>query len=250
MRGRMPSLENLLESEDLGLEILHPGGLEITEELAELCTIGRGTKVLDVASGTGESACYLAKHFGCQVTGVDTSDQMITRARKKALENNLSPQFLRGDAQHLAFSDNVFDAVLSECAVCLFDKEAALREMVRVAKPGGRVGIHEVCWRADAPGDLREELARIEGERPETLEGWEKAFEKAGLVHVTSIDKSSLLPAWTKQIQSALGVLGQLKIFLKVTRTWGIGALTDIRRSERIFRSRHISYGVVVGTKP
>ena len=48
-----PSLETLIEDLDLGLEVLHPGGLEITRELAQLCRIGRGARVLDVASGTG-----------------------------------------------------------------------------------------------------------------------------------------------------------------------------------------------------
>jgi len=60
-----PSLENLLISEEIGLEILHPGGLEITRDLAQLCHIGR-VNVLDVASGTGESAFFLAKNFNCK----------------------------------------------------------------------------------------------------------------------------------------------------------------------------------------
>ena len=58
---KRPLLENLIESEDLGLEILHPGGLDITKELAELCNIGKDALVLDVASGTGKSACILNK---------------------------------------------------------------------------------------------------------------------------------------------------------------------------------------------
>ena len=50
------SLERLLEDEDLGIEVLHPGGLDITRELASMCGIGKGTTVLDVATGTGEGA--------------------------------------------------------------------------------------------------------------------------------------------------------------------------------------------------
>jgi hypothetical protein len=51
---RQPSLEKLIETIDLGLEVLHPGGLEITRELAMLCHIGHQAKVLDVASGTAK----------------------------------------------------------------------------------------------------------------------------------------------------------------------------------------------------
>ncbi len=249
MHERAPSLENLIESEDLGLETFHPGGLQLTEELAELCDIRRGAKVLDVASGTGHSARYLTQRFDCQVVGLDSSNQMVTRAKQKALGSGEDLHFLRGDAHHLPFNSNVFDIVLSECAVCLLNTEMALAEMARVTKPGGRVGIHEVCWKPGAPKDLREELAHIEGERPETLEGWKGLFEKAGLVDLTGIDKSYLLKAWTKQIKTELGISGQLRTSLKVIRIWGIRALGTIWRSERIFRSEHIGYGIVVGRK-
>jgi cyclopropane fatty-acyl-phospholipid synthase-like methyltransferase len=61
------SLESLIENEDLGIEILHPGGLDITRELAGLCNIKENAFVLDVASGTGESACYLAETLGARI---------------------------------------------------------------------------------------------------------------------------------------------------------------------------------------
>ena len=75
-----PSLEGLVETGMLALESLHPGGLETTRQLAELCNIQRGTVVLDVASGTGETACFLARTFGARVVGVDRSGEMIRRA--------------------------------------------------------------------------------------------------------------------------------------------------------------------------
>ena len=60
-----PSLENLVESGVLGVESLHPGGMTTTKELAELCRVNTNTSLLDVASGTGESTCFLVKTFGC-----------------------------------------------------------------------------------------------------------------------------------------------------------------------------------------
>ena len=62
-----PSLENLVESGLVELESLHPGGLALTREFATLCNIAAGTQVLDVACGTGESACYVAENFDAQV---------------------------------------------------------------------------------------------------------------------------------------------------------------------------------------
>ncbi len=245
-----PSLENLIESEDLGLEVLHPGGLEITRELAELCHIDRNKVVLDVASGTGESACYLAEKFGCKVVGVDVSEFMIKRARKKAMERGLKIEFRTGNAHNLPFNDNTFDVVISECTTCLLDKEQAIKEMTRVAKSGGYVGIHDICWKENTPEEIKKRLADIEGERPETLEGWKKLFQKAGLKKIIAIDKSHLIPGWGDEIKRKIGVFGQIKIFLKVIKNWGISGYRTIRESEQIFKSKYMGYGIIVGKKP
>jgi SAM-dependent methyltransferase len=244
-----PSLEALIESEDLGLEILHPGGLEITKELADLCHIDRGTIVLDVASGTGESACYLVQNLGCQVTGVDISDQLIKRAIRKAIERGLIIEFKKGDAHNLPFVDNTFDAVISECTTSLLDKEQAIREMVRVAKPGGYVGIHDVYWKEGTPERLKQRLEEIEGEKPETLEGWKNLFGKAGLRDVITVDKSYLIPDWENDIRKEIGILAQLKIFLRTVKKWGIGGFRNILESMQIFKSQHMGYSIIVGWK-
>lgn len=243
-------MEHLVESEDLGLEVLHPGGLEITRELAELCHIGPDSKVLDVASGTGESACYLAANFGCRVVGVDASDFLIERAKKKTGGSHLPVEFQPGDAHHLPFDENTFDVVMSECTICVLDKERALREMVRVATPGGYIGIHDICWQEGAPEHLKHRLAEIEGEEPETLDGWKSLFEKAGLIDIRIVDKSPLIPLWMREVKKTLGITGQLRIFLKVIKTWGIHGFRRLRESEQIFQSQYMGYGLVVGRKP
>jgi len=248
-KERRPSLENLIESVDLKLEVLHPGGLEITKELAELCRINKGTKVLDVSSGTGESACFLAEQFECEVTGVDVSKYMVERARGKAAERGLSVTFKKGDAHNLPFEDNKFDTVISECTTCLLEKERAISEMVRVAKPGGYMGIHDVCWKDDTPEHMKQKLAEIEGERPETLDGWKWLFEQAGLKDVVTVDKSYLIPDWEKKIRKELGLVGELKIFIKVFAKWGISGFKSVRASEQIFKSPHMGYGIIVGRK-
>src|SRR6516225_7227127 len=82
--AREASLEALIETELLKVESLHPGGLELTEELAELCEVRRGSDVLELACGTGESACWLAERRGARVVGLDRSPRMIQRAEQKA----------------------------------------------------------------------------------------------------------------------------------------------------------------------
>ncbi|MFP4546356.1 MAG: SAM-dependent methyltransferase, partial [Methanomassiliicoccales archaeon] len=71
MRGE-PSFQTVLE-EYLDIEVMHPGGLDITRELARMCDVGPSKRVLDNSAGTGESAIHLAETFGCEVVGVELS---------------------------------------------------------------------------------------------------------------------------------------------------------------------------------
>jgi SAM-dependent methyltransferase len=245
-----PSLESLIEQEDLGLEVLHPGGLEITRELAELCRLKAGDNILDVASGSGESACYLKREFGCYVVGIDISDSMLRKAREKARRKGVDITFVKGDAQKLPFVGERFDAVISECTTCLLDKERAIGEMVRVAKHGGAVGIRDVCWKESAPDQLKSVLKDVEGETPETLAGWASLFECAGLQDVRSIDKSQLIPAWMKGFQRDLGLVGMARIAIRVLQLGGVRGAWRVWKSERVFESEYIGYGIIVGTKP
>jgi ubiquinone/menaquinone biosynthesis C-methylase UbiE len=243
-------LESLIESEDLGLEVLHPGGLQVTRELAELCKVREHTSLLDVAAGTGESACYLGEHFGCSVVGVDASEYMVERATRKTKERSANVQFKIADAHSLPFESDSFDVVISECATCILDKEKAIREMVRVARAGGYVGIHDICWFEATPDSLKRSLAEIEGENPETLEGWKNLFRLSGLGEIVAIDRSDLIPPWTKSIKRQLGFRGQLTVFWKAIRNWGIKGLVNMWRSAQIFQSEHTGYGIIVGRKP
>lgn len=246
-----PSLEALIESEVLPLEVLHPGGLDTTRALAELCRVSESTPVLDVASGTGESACFLADSFGAAVVGVDHSARMVQRADRKARGRRTRlVEFVRGDAHRLPFRDEEFEVVISECTLSLLDKVTALGEMARVVRSGGRIGVHEICWREGAPERLKQRLFELEGERPESLAGWRRLFEDAGLHDVRAVDRSELIPLWMDESKRSLGLGVQLRAAGRVLRRWGLGGLRRVFASERLFRSEHLGYAMVVGEKP
>lgn len=243
------SLEAIVESGDLGLPILHPGGLEGTRELAELCHVSSGKLVLDVASGTGESACYLAEVFGCKVTGIDHSSYMVGTAKRKAEERGLAAEFKNGDAHDLPFDAGTFDVVISECTTCALDKQRAIGEMVRVVKRGGYVGISDLCWKESASPRLKSKLVAIENERPETLMGWAQLFEKGGLQEVHTKDLSDALATMTRDMRKQLGVRGEFRILLRIIKRWGLRPLGRIMASERLFRNENLGYGIIVGRK-
>jgi SAM-dependent methyltransferase len=174
---------------------------------------------------------------------------MIRRAEEKARARGLQVEFREVDAHHLPFPDAAFDVAICECTLCLLDKKQVLGEMVRVVRTGGRVGMHDACWREDTPDDLKQTLAGIEGERPETLEGWRRLFAQAGLAEIRAEDKSSLIPRWLKESRKQLGRMGQFALAWKVIRRWGFRGLRRIHCSERVFSSEQLGYGIVVGTK-
>lgn len=244
-----PSLEALVETGQLKLESLHPGGLVLTRELAELCNIREGSRVLDVASGTGETACFLAEQLGARVCGVEHSEEMIRRAEAKARAKALKVDFRKADAAELPFDDAEFDAAICECTLCFLDKQRAIGEMMRVVRPGGCVGMHDLCWNHSVPDRMKRALAEIEGEQPETLEGWTRLFGRAGLAQIKAVDKSGLMAPWMRESRRQLGLSGQLALAVRIVRRWGLPGAWKIAQSARVFTSERLGYCIVVGTK-
>src|SRR3954452_8892946 len=104
-------------------------------------------RVLDVATGTGLVAAALIAQHGCSVVGVDQSEEMLARARAR---RRTDPSFAarcelpRGEAERLPFADGAFDALTFTYLLRYVDDPAAvLREMARVVKPGGQIGMVE-----------------------------------------------------------------------------------------------------------
>lgn len=100
---------------------------------------GVGRKALDLASGTGVISRLLCES-GYAVTGLDFSEPMIERARRKAAERRLDASYVVGDAEDTRLPDDAFDVIMTRHLVwTLPDPAAAFREWFRVLKPGGGV---------------------------------------------------------------------------------------------------------------
>jgi arsenite methyltransferase len=168
----------------------HMGGLESTKELIELCQIRADQTVLDVGCGVGATVVYLAKKHGCQVIGVDISEQMVARAeersKREGLQNRVS--FRIASAIALPFESEHFDAVICESVITFItEKEKALCEHARVTKSGGFVGLNEeTLIKTPLSRDLVEFVRRtweIEDEIP-TPEGWTGLMKDCGLRNI------------------------------------------------------------------
>lgn len=113
----------------------------LARELVEAVEVRPGAHVLDVACGTGHAALEAARMFGT-VTGIDYVPELVEVARQRADAEGLDVDFRVADAEALPFPDDSFDVVLSAIGVMFTaDHDRAAAELVRVCRPGGRIGM-------------------------------------------------------------------------------------------------------------
>lgn len=113
----------------------------VGERLCEAVDVRAGERVLDVAAGNGNASLAAARHFA-HVTAVDYVPALLAQARARAEAEHLPITLREGDAEALAFDDASFDLVLSTFGVMFTpDQERAARELLRVCRSGGRIGL-------------------------------------------------------------------------------------------------------------
>lgn len=113
----------------------------ISEQLCEAVDLRAGWQVLDVATGTGNAALAAARR-GCEVVGIDLVTEGLHRGVLRAAAEGLGVRYAAADATRLPFPDARFNAVLSTLGVIFAcDQQAAANELLRVCRPGGRLGM-------------------------------------------------------------------------------------------------------------
>ena len=113
----------------------------VGEELCEALDVRSGQKVLDVAAGNGNASLAAARRW-CDVVATDYVPALLERARERAAAERLDIEFREADAEALPFPDGSFDVVVSTFGVMFTpDQDRAAAEMIRVCKPGGKIGL-------------------------------------------------------------------------------------------------------------
>jgi ubiquinone/menaquinone biosynthesis C-methylase UbiE len=240
-----PTIEEAIEIS--GIETLHPGGFALTKRTAELADLRDGLKVLDVSCGRGKQSIYYAKEFGARVTGIDISEEMAQtaglNARKAEIEGKV--QFKIGDFQDLPFEDDSFDVVINECAVGIpDDSQKVLNEMVRVAKPGGKILIHESTWRGNLSGEEKADFAERYGTTPLELSEWITMLETAGVKNIVYEFDQWSKPEMFWKIRKdrdvkhwffTMTIPEKLQTMKKIFQKHGTEGILTILRNERVF---------------
>ncbi len=200
----------------------HPGGIALTDRLAQAVALGPEDRVLDLASGRGETAFHLARRYGSQVVGIDYSQTQVEEANLRVeeedhLSNRL--EFLTADAHALPISSHQFDVVFCECALCTFpDQHKALSEVRRVLAPGGFLALSDVVLNAPVPA----ELAGLFGVAlcvggALSRDGYQGALEEGGFENIRFRNEDQCLHRLVDQVESRLAKMGDTGAFQKET---------------------------------
>jgi ubiquinone/menaquinone biosynthesis C-methylase UbiE len=129
----------------------------VGEQLCEALELRAGSAVLDVAAGNGNATLAAARRF-CDVTSTDYVVPLLEAGRRRATAEGLGARFEYADAEDLPYPDASFDAVLSTFGVMFAPNHAsAARELLRVCRPGGRIGL--ASWTPD--GFIGEVFRRV-----------------------------------------------------------------------------------------
>jgi sarcosine/dimethylglycine N-methyltransferase len=199
------ALEGLTEAVLQRYDQDHFGGLEAVDVLARKAGIAPERRVLDVCSGMGGPARYLAFHYGCRATGLDITESRhegaIRLTRLVGLEDRVD--FHLGNALAMPFADASFDVVLGQEAFChVPDKPRLIAECVRVVRPGGVIAFTDILRR---PALSPEASARLEREMTflglESLDGYARLLAVRGC---TLLDRQDLSPWWTEILKQRL----------------------------------------------
>jgi len=201
-----------------------------------------GMRVLDIGSGSGETVLAIAEKVGStgKAVGIDFSPEGIKLAKENAKKRGLESiaEFRQAHAIELPFPDNSFDAVISECVVCLIqDKQKALNEKVRVLKPGGRVIMHDVVTWAPMPKAMREDKGLycdcVGG--AVSLNEYVEMMKKAKLTNIKTVDFTKI----AKRMMNLDAVAQELEQ----------GKAKSAREVVDFVRKGGIGYALLTGTK-
>jgi len=235
----------------------HNGGFEATDELLSLCHVQEGQQVLNVGCGIGVGSAYLAKTYGCYVVGVDLSPKMVAWSRLRAREERVEDrtEFQAANVLDLPFEADRFDVVVSESVIAFVDdKRRAIQECVRVAKPGGYIGLNESFWVEEPSPETVSRARAVAGADVPTAPTWQALWEESGLqervVKLYQVDPRAEVRSRIRWVgwSWALRAAGRL-LRLYATQPAARHALKEIFHTPRDVMQQ-MGYGLFAGQKP
>jgi SAM-dependent methyltransferase len=224
----------------------------IHDRVVEALAIAPGSRVLDVACGTGGVALRAAR-AGANVVGIDISTDQLAKARRAAAAEGLSIRFDEGDCQQLPYGDAEFNAVASVFgAIFALDHERTAAELARVCKPGGRLAL--TVWPADAWSETHARAGRTFVEDADARE-WSKE-EHVRRLFGDAFDLELQAGAWRIEADSGAALWELVSTSMPPLRAWLAEQSDEARaRAEQVYLDYLASgvlarnYVLVLGTR-
>jgi SAM-dependent methyltransferase len=164
-----------------------PGGVDLYRQIAVLTEMSDADEVLVVACGKGVSPGYFVNEFGVTASGVENDPRMVESAERWAREAGVAGrlQFQSGRSDALPYRDAIFDITVGEIGLSNHCEPAdAVRELVRVTKPGGFVVLVQLVWKAPVDAVRQRVLSEHLGARPMMVVEWKRLLRESGVADV------------------------------------------------------------------
>ncbi len=224
-----------------------PGGVDLYRQIALLTEMAEGDEVLDVACGKGVPLEYFVREYGVQGSGVDVDERLVElaegRSRDEGIAANL--QFQTGRSDALPYRDEIFDVAVGELGLAAHcDPADAVKELVRVTKPGGTVVLVQLVWKAPVDDARQRVLAEHLGAKPLMLVQWKRLLRELGVedLHTEnwSDDETSFRPRVSKPFPDFAEIFSlteKVGILRRAGSRWGWrGVRTVLEREREVHR--------------
>jgi ubiquinone/menaquinone biosynthesis C-methylase UbiE len=240
--------------------VFPPGGRDLYRQIAILTEMEEGREVLVAACGIGVTAEFFVQEFRVQGSGVDEDPVLVERAEARSRDGGIHDRlhFQQAPMDELPYRDGVFDvAGLTARA----EPEAAIRELVRVVRPGGRVVLVHPVWKAPVDEERREILTAHLGTRPLMLVEIKKMLRGSGVRKLHTEAWSDEETAFRSQARKPFPDFAELftlseklRILRRAWRRWGWrGVWASVAREQQVHRlltrERVLGLDMVTGIK-
>ena len=186
------SRRSILRSEKMyGAGFQSPGGLDAVEGFCRKLHMRQGMKVLEVGSGLGGSAFYIAETYDAEVLGLDVSAEMVALSNERKEEKGLSNvSFRHGDIQTSNLETGAFDLVWTrDCILYVLEKNVVWNNVYLTLKPGGQLFVADFCRGRGSLSDEFETYLEECQYHLLTLDAYVRTLEAAGFkqIHMEDI---------------------------------------------------------------
>jgi SAM-dependent methyltransferase len=241
-----------------------PGGEALYRQIALLTGMEPDHEVLDVGCGRGVSLEYFVREYGVHGSGIDEDSQLVQLAEARARSEGLSEamQVQAAPADALPYRDEVFDIAVGELGMTAGTEPSdAVRELVRVTRPGGTVVLVQLVWKAPVDAERQAVLSEHLGVRPLMLVEWKRILREQGIQNVHTEDWSDDQTAFRPQVAKPFPDFSELfslpekvGILRRAWGRWGWGGVRSVLARERVVhrlltRERILGLDLLMGTR-